>query len=71
MGGPVSSQGPHKRGAGGTESEMEVATLLAVTMEEEAMSEDVAPPEVGKGRKLWQDPPCSHLALAPGDPFRR
>lgn len=67
----MSSQGPHKREAGGTESEMEVAMLPAVTMEEEALSKDVAPLEVGKGRKLREDQPCSHLGLAPGDPFRR
>ena len=50
---PVSSQGPHKREAGGSESEMEEAAVLVVTMEEGGTNRDAAPLETGKGRKWF------------------
>lgn len=69
----MSSPGPHKREAGGSESEMEEAALLAVTMEEGPRARDAVPLEAGTGRKrfsrgLQKDEPCPHLGLAPRGP---
>ena len=48
LGGPVSSQGPHRREAGGSESELEEAALRAVRTEEGPRARGAVPLEAGK-----------------------
>lgn len=55
----VSSQGPHKKEAGGSESEMEEVALLAMTMEE------MPQPGCGTSRN-WKRPETISLGFPEG-----
>ena len=69
-GGPGSSQRPHKREAGGSESEMEEAALMAVKTEEGATSQGCGTSRSWKRPEKilpWtfrKDRPCLHVGLA-------
>ena len=66
-GDPVSSQGPHKREAGRSESELEEAALLAVMMEEGATSQGSG---ASRSCKVWKqfslEPPEGPALPTPG-----
>lgn len=60
----MSSQGPHKREARGSESEMEEAAVLAVRMEEGAMSQRCDAPKICKRPETILSRACGRTSPA-------